>query len=176
LGAGFYARNPLYPLAKTLAAINMDALNVYGRTKDLVLIGLGYSELDDFARKAASQQNRIIVPDPEPEKGFYYRSDHFEFALQGVPAMNPEAGIDFIEKPPGYGRKTRDEFTANDYHKPSDKIKPDWDLSGMLEDLQLFGAAGLAIANADHYPQWKPGTEFKAKREAQLKAAGILPK
>jgi Zn-dependent M28 family amino/carboxypeptidase len=171
LGTGFYARNPVYPLAKTLAAINMDGLNVYGRTKDLVLVGLGHSELDDFAQKAAAQQNRVLAPDPEPEKGFYYRADHFEFALQGVPAMNPEGGIDFIDKPDGYGRKIRAEFTANDYHKPSDIIKSNWDLSGAVEDLQLLGIAGLDIANAKRYPRWKPGTEFKAKREAQLKAA-----
>jgi Zn-dependent M28 family amino/carboxypeptidase len=147
----------------------MDGLNVYGRTKDLTVIGLGYSDLDAYARKAAEKQGRVLAPDPEPEKGFYYRSDHFSFARQGVPALDPNSGIEYIGKPPGYGKKLRDYYTANDYHKPSDVIKPDWDLSGTVEDLQLFWMVGFEVANADTLPQWKPGTEFKAKREAQLK-------
>ncbi len=169
LGSEFYANNPICPLAKTLSAINMDALNMYGRTKDFTIVGLGYSDLDDYVQRVAAMQDRVIKADPEPEKGLYYRSDHFAFAKQGVPALNPESGIEYIGKPADYGRKLRDDYTTNHYHKPSDEIKPDWDLSGTVEDLQLLWKTGYDIANADRYPQWNPGTEFKAKREAQLK-------
>ncbi len=161
LGAAYYADHPLYPLAKTLAVINMDGPNTYGRTKDMTVVGLGYSELDDYAKKAAAAQGRVLVPDPEPEKGGFYRSDHFPFAKKGVPVLNADEGIQFIGKPSDFGLKKRDDYTTNDYHKPSDVIKPDWDLSGMIEDLQLLGAVGLQVANAAKYPQWKPGSEFK---------------
>jgi Zn-dependent M28 family amino/carboxypeptidase len=169
LGSEYYAENPLYPLKKTLADINMDGLNQWGKTKDLVIIGLGNSTLDDSATDIAKSQGRVIVPDAEPEKGFYYRSDHFEFAKQGVPALDADSGIDYIGKPSGYGQKKRDEYTANDYHKPSDEVKPDWDLSGAVEDLQLFFQVGYRVAQGDVFPEWKPGTEFKAKRDAMMK-------
>ncbi len=173
LGAEFYASNPIYPLAKTLAVINMDGLNVYGRTRDIILVGLGNSELDEYVEKAATRQGRVVAADPEPEKGFYYRSDHFPFAKRGVPALNPDNGIDYVGRSPEYGRKLRDDYTANDYHKPTDAIRSNWDMSGMVEDLQLFWMVGREVANADRYPEWKPGTEFKARREAELKAAGV---
>jgi Zn-dependent M28 family amino/carboxypeptidase len=169
LGAKFYAQNPIYPLSKTLAVINMDGLNVHGRTKDVTIVGLGNSELDDYARQAAARQGRVLAADPEPEKGFYYRSDHFPFVQEGVPGLNPDSGIDYIGKPSDYGRKVRDEYTENDYHRPSDVVKPNWNMSGAIEDLQLLWMVGWEVANSDRYPQWKPGTEFKAKRDAQLK-------
>lgn len=173
IGSKYYAENPLYPLVKTVANINIDGLNQWGRTKDLTIIGLGNSTLDDVTRQAAAEQKRVLRPDAEPEKGFYYRSDHFNFAKQGVPALDPSEGIDYIGKPAGYGLQKRQEYTANDYHKPSDEIKPDWDLSGAVEDVQLFFTIGLRVANTAKYPQWKPGNEFKAKRDAMLKEAGI---
>jgi Zn-dependent M28 family amino/carboxypeptidase len=169
LGSEYYAENPLYPLKNTLADINMDGLNQWGKTKDLVIVGLGNSTLDDIAAEVAKSQGRVIVPDAEPEKGFYYRSDHFEFAKVGVPALDADAGIDYIGKPAGYGQKKRDEYTMNDYHKPSDEVKPDWDLSGAVEDLQLFFQVGYRVAEAAQFPEWKPGTEFKAKRDAMMK-------
>jgi Zn-dependent M28 family amino/carboxypeptidase len=173
LGSKYYATNPLYPLNKTLADINMDEANQWGRTRDLTIVGLGNSTLDDIAREAATMQGgRTLSPDPEPENGGFYRSDHFEFAKQGVPALNPEAGIDFPGKPAGFGTQKRDDFTANDYHKPSDQIKPDWDLSGAVEDAQLYAIVGYRVAQGDKFPEWKEGTEFKAKREASLKGAG----
>jgi Zn-dependent M28 family amino/carboxypeptidase len=170
LGSEYYARNPIYPLSKTLAAINLDGVNQWGRTKDFTVIGLGASDLDDYLRQAAAEQGRTLRPDPEPEKGFYYRSDHFNFAKQGVPALDPDAGVDFIGKPEGYGTKKRDEYTNNDYHAPSDEVKPDWDLSGAAEDGQLLFAVGYRVANADTFPKSKPGNEFKAKREAMLQS------
>ncbi|HEX6560195.1 MAG TPA: M28 family metallopeptidase, partial [Longimicrobiales bacterium] len=169
LGAKYYAENPLYPLKKTLADVNMDALNTWGRTKDIVVVGYGNSTLDDVLAQAASHQNRVIAPDPEPEKGFFYRSDHFEFAKQGVPALDTDEGTDYIGKPAGYGEQKRTEYTNNDYHKPSDQIKPDWDLSGLVEDTQLFFMVGYGIAQGETWPEWKTGTEFKAKREASLR-------
>jgi Zn-dependent M28 family amino/carboxypeptidase len=168
LGSQYYSVTPIYPLAKTLANINMDGLNVHGRTKDLTLIGYGASDLDDYAREAASEQGRTIRSDPEPEKGFYYRSDHFNFAKQGVPALDPDEGIEFIGKPADYGKKVRDDYTEHDYHKPTDVIKADWDLSGAVEDLKVFFAVGYRVAQATKYPDWKPGNEFKATRDAML--------
>jgi Zn-dependent M28 family amino/carboxypeptidase len=170
LGSEYYATHPLYPLAKTAADINMDAMNVLGRTKDVTIIGLGMSTLDDVARAVAAEQDRVLKTDPEPEKGYYYRSDHFEFAKQGVPALDPHGGIDFIGKPKGWGIEMRERFMREDYHKPSDQIKPYWDLSGMVEDLQLLFSIGYRVGNADSFPAWGPGTEFKAKRDAILKA------
>ena len=171
LGAKYYAENPLYPLTKTLANINIDVLNTRGRTSDVTLVGLGMSTLEDDLIKAAREQGRVVVPDPEPEKGSYYRSDHFEFAIQGVPALYIGEGVDDIGKPQGTGLEARRRFTTEDYHKPSDDVKPDWDLSGMLEDLELYYKVGLRVADAKTFPTWKPGAEFKAKRDAMMGAA-----
>jgi len=169
LGSQYYSVTPIYPLAKTLANINIDGLNVHGRTKDLTVIGLGASDLDSYTAAAAGEQGRVIRPDAEPEKGFYYRSDHFNFAKQGVPALDPDEGIDFVGKPADYGKKVRDEYTENRYHKPQDVITSDWDLTGAREDLRVFFAVGYRVAQADTFPQWKAGNEFKAKRDVMLK-------
>jgi Zn-dependent M28 family amino/carboxypeptidase len=168
LGSEYYGNYPLYPLQKTLGVINIDGVNQWGKTSDLVVVGLGASDLDDYASAAAKEQNRTLKPDAEPEKGFYYRSDHFNFAKKGVPAFDPDAGVDYIGKPPDYGRKKRDEYTNTDYHKPSDQIKPDWDLAGATDDAKLFLAMGYRLAQAEKYPQWKAGNEFRSIREAAL--------
>ena len=168
LGSDYYATNPIHPLVKTVAVVNVDALNMWGRTKDMVVVGLGYSDLDDYMQEAAAEQGRVLKPDPTPEKGSYYRSDHFPFARQGVPALNAGGGVEFIGRPDGWGIKQLEEFTRNDYHKPSDDIRPDWTTEGALEDLQLYLAVGYRVANADALPQWKPGSEFKARRDAQF--------
>jgi Zn-dependent M28 family amino/carboxypeptidase len=170
LGSQYYAVTPVYPLEKTVANINIDGINQWGRTKDVTVIGMGASDLDDYLRDAATEQGRTLRPDPEPEKGFYYRSDHFNFAKQGVPALYIDSGVEFVDKPADYGQKKREEYTADDYHKPSDEIKPDWDLTGAVEDAQLLIAVGLRVANADRMPEWKPGNEFKAKRDAMTKS------
>ena len=169
LGSQYYATNPLYPLDRTLANINMDGLNTGGRTRDITVIGLGASELDDYAREAAAEQGRTLKPDPEPEKGFYYRSDHFNFAKLGVPSYFADEGTEFIGKPADFGMQKREYYTANDYHKPSDEIKPDWDLSGAVEDLQLFLVMGYRIAQAAKFPEWRPGNEFRAIRDSMLR-------
>jgi Zn-dependent M28 family amino/carboxypeptidase len=169
LGSQQYAEQPVYPLAKTLANINIDGVNQWGRTKDITVIGMGASDLDDYLRDAATEQGRVLRPDPESEKGFYYRSDHFNFAKQGVPALYTDTGIDFAGRPAEYSQQKRDEYTNKDYHAPSDEIKQDWDLTGAIEDTQLLFVVGYRVANADTFPEWKPGNEFKATRDAMLK-------
>jgi Zn-dependent M28 family amino/carboxypeptidase len=168
LGAKYYAQHPLYPLNKTLANINIDGANQWGRTSDVVLIGLGNSTLDDLLDSVVTGSGRTIVPDPESEKGFFYRSDHFEFAKEGVPALYADAGVNYVGKPEGWGLQKRNEYTTNDYHKPSDDVKPDWDLSGAVEDGRMLFEVGYRVAQASRWPEWKSGTEFKAKRDAML--------
>jgi len=169
LGSEYYAEHPFYPVSRTAADINMDGMDVWGKTRDITEIGKGKSALDEVVAAVAEEQGRIVRDDPEPEKGYYYRSDHFSFAKVGIPAFHPDAGVDFVGKPPGFGIKKRQEFTANDYHKPSDVIKSDWDLSGAVEDCQLYFLVGLRVANAANMPEWKPNAEFKAIRDASLK-------
>ncbi len=168
LGSQYYGDFPLYPLQTTVANINVDGINQWGRTKDLVVVGLGASDLDDYAKDAAAEQGRVLKPDAEPEKGFYYRSDHFNFAKKGVPAFDPDSGVDFLGKPPEYGKQKRDEYTNVDYHQPSDEVKADWDLAGAVEDARLFLLMGYRIAQADTIPAWKPGNEFKAIRDKSI--------
>jgi Zn-dependent M28 family amino/carboxypeptidase len=170
LGAKYYATHPLYPLNKTVANINIDGINQWGRTSDFTVIGLGNSTLDDVLTDVLKASNRTVRPDAEPEKGFYYRSDHFEFAKQGVPALDTDAGTEYVGKPAGYGIQKRDEYTKNNYHQPSDEVKPDWDLSGAVDDLRVLFRVGYSVAQADALPQWKAGTEFKAKRDSMMRA------
>jgi Zn-dependent M28 family amino/carboxypeptidase len=169
LGAKHYAENPLYPLAKTVANINMDGVNQWGRTKDIVVVGMGHSTLEDDLADAARIQGRVLQPDPEPEKGFYYRSDHFELAKQGVPALYTDSGTDYVGKSPEYSQQKRDEYTHHDYHRVTDEVKSDWDLAGAVDDARLLFLVGLRVADSGTMPEWKPGTEFKPKREAMLK-------
>jgi Zn-dependent M28 family amino/carboxypeptidase len=168
LGAKYYGENPLYPLNKTLANINMDGVNQWGRTKDITMVGDDNSTLIDLLREVSKMQTRVVNPDPEPEKGFYYRSDHFEFAKQGVPALYTDSGIDYIGKDAAFSKQKRDEYTARDYHKVSDQIKPDWDLAGAVDDAQLLMIIGHHISQTDTFPTWKSGSEFKAKRDAMM--------
>ena len=169
LGAKYLAEHPVCPLEKTLANINIDGMNPWGRTRDFVVVGLGNTTLDELAEGLARRQGRVLRPDAEPEKGFFYRADHFEFAKKGVPAFYSHAGTDFLDKPPGYGEQKRKEFTERDYHKPSDEIKADWDLAGAVEDARLLMLLGFEVSRAEQWPQWKPGTEFRARREAMLR-------
>jgi len=172
LGSAGYAEHPLYPLSKTLAVLNLDALNVHGRTRDLTIIGLGLSGLDDVVRGTAAAQGRVVKGDPMPEKGSYFRSDHFPFARKGVPSIHAGGGVDFVGQPAEYGTRVLQDYIRNDYHKPSDKVRPDWDLSGAVEDLTLYLRAGYQIASATAWPEWKPGAEWKARRDEMMKAAG----
>lgn len=170
LGAKYYAQNPLYPLAKTVANINMDGINQWGRTRDITVIGYGNSTLDDVLRDVAARDGRVLAPDPEPEKGYFFRSDHFELAKVGVPALYIGSGSDYVDKPAGHGTQKRDEYTANDYHKPSDEVKADWDLSGAVEDGRALLEVGWRVAHLRTWPTWSAGSEFKAARDASLAA------
>ncbi len=169
LGAKYYAAHPLYPLERTLADINLDVINLWGPTSDLISIGMGNSTLDDLLVEIAREHGRTVAPDADPEKGYYFRSDHFEFAKQGVPALDPKGGRQYIGKSADFGQRKQDEYTAKDYHKVSDEVKPDWDLAGAVEDLKLLAELGYRLAQGDRYPEWKPDSEFRARREAMLK-------
>jgi Zn-dependent M28 family amino/carboxypeptidase len=169
LGAKYYAEHPMYPLVRTLANINMDGLNPWGRTKDIEVIGYGQSTLEDILQKAADATGRLVTADSGPEKGRFYRSDHFEFAKQGVPGLYLKGGTFVLGKPTGYGQKKIDEYTERDYHKVSDEVKPDWDLSGGADDLKLLFEVTWQVAQGDAFPTWKAGSEFKARREAMMK-------
>jgi Zn-dependent M28 family amino/carboxypeptidase len=170
LGSEFYAKNPLYPLTKTLADINIDGIQRAGRSRDLEGIGLGNSTLDDLAASILKTEGRVLVPDADPEKGYFYRSDHFEFAKVGVPAFYTGSGLEIIGQPDGYGRQRRDEYITTDYHKVSDEIKPWWDLRGGAQDADVLFQMGLQLARGGAWPQWKDGCEFKARRDAMMAA------
>jgi Zn-dependent M28 family amino/carboxypeptidase len=168
LGSLHYATNPVYPLAKTVAAINIDGLNIWGPMRDITVVGYGNSELDDYLAAAAQTQDRVLRPDPEPEKGFYYRSDHFSFAKQGVPALYADAGLDHVEYGEEWSLERRDEYTAANYHRPSDEYDPSWDLSGGVDDLRLLLRVGYRLADESSFPNWRTGTEFRALRDSMM--------
>ncbi len=170
LGSQYYGSFPLYPLSKTVADINVDDnLSLIGRTSDVIVIGLGASDLDDYLRDVATEMGRTLKPDAEPEKGFYYRSDHFNFAKVGVPALDSDDGSDVVGQPAGWGQKKKDEYTAGIYHQPSDQVRADWDMTGYAQDAKMLFAVGYRVAQADKLPEWKPGNEFKAIRDKSLK-------
>jgi len=168
LGSQFYAQHPLYPLNKTLANINMDALNPWGPATSMLIIGAGQNTLEDLLTTVATKAGRHTDPDDQTEKGFYYRSDQFNFAKVGVPALYADSGSEIIGKP-GFGEAKRDEYTAEHYHKPSDEVNPEWDLSGMSQEAGMLIDVGRIVADGDTWPSWKEGSEFKAIREASLK-------
>ncbi len=168
LGSAYYVDNPLVPLAKTLAVINIDGGNVWGPTENMTIVGLGNSTLDDVLTAVLADQGRTVVPDPEPEKGFFYRSDHFPFARAGVPALYTDYGTVFVGKPPEFSQQIREDYNQNRYHQPSDEFDPSWDFSGAQQDFEALLQAALRIAAADTWPEWREGNEFKATRDAML--------
>ncbi len=171
LGSAYYAAEPVFPPEKTVAALNIDAMNVWGRTNDIMVVGFGNSELDDYAVEAAEAEGRVIRPDPEVEKGFFYRSDHFSLAKIGVPAFYADPGIDNIEHGEAWGIEQREQYTAERYHKVTDEFSPDWDLTGAVADLRLLFRMGYRMANESTFPNWRDGTEFKATRDSMMAAA-----
>ena len=167
LGARWYVEHPLYPLEKTLCDINLDGLNPFGRTRDLVSIGMGQTTLDATLEELVQRHGRVLRGDSEPEKGFYYRSDHYEFASHGVPAVYADSGEDLIGAPAGEGRRRHEEYTRMRYHKPADRLDDDWNLEGAVEDLELLYELGCVVARTDTWPAWRPSSEFRALREAR---------
>jgi Zn-dependent M28 family amino/carboxypeptidase len=170
LGSAHYVENPLVPLDHSVAAINMDVMNVYGPMRDITVIGLGQSELDEYVAAAAEGQDRRIRPDPNPSAGSYYRSDHFNFAKVGVPALYPDVGVDHVERGEAWTREQMDRYEAERYHKPSDAYEPEWDLRGAVQDLALIYRVGVRLTTEDAWPTWKDGSEFKATRDSMMTA------
>lgn len=170
LGSQWYVENPVYPIETTVANINMDALNTWGRVRDMVVIGHGSSELEDYLADAVDSQDRIVVPEPTPERGFYYRSDHFNFARAGVPSLYAEGGTDSREHGNDWGVEQSEDYVANRYHAPGDEYDPDWDLTGAAEDVLLYFEIGNRLANESSWPEWYEGNEFKETRDASAAA------
>jgi len=168
LGSEYYAANPVYPLDETVAAINIDALPIWGPTHDYVIVGYGKSELDEYARTAAEAGDRVVKPNPEPEKGSFFRSDHFPLAKRGVPAHYGGAGFDIVGRGEEYGRAQSDAWTQEHYHQPSDEYSDDWALGGALQDMRLWFRMGVDLGYSSNFPNWYEGTEFKAARDAMF--------
>lgn len=171
LGSEYYATNPVYPLEKSVAVINMDALGNIGSTKDLIVVGYGQSELDELAEAAAEKMDMEITPDQNPAAGYFYRSDHFSFAKVGVPALYAESGHESIERGSEWGKKQSEEYTAEHYHGPSDEYDESWDMSGIVDYSRLMFDIGYTLATSSEFPNYKEGSEFKAKRDEQMKAS-----
>jgi Zn-dependent M28 family amino/carboxypeptidase len=170
LGSKWYARHPTFPAGKIAANINYDGGNVWGHTHDVTFVGLGKSSIDQVNQLIAEEQGREVKPDQFPSRGYFYRSDQFSFAQIGVPAMYLDPGVDFVDRPEGWGKQQIDHYTEVNYHQPSDEYDPGWNLDGMILDAQMGFWTGLAIANADEMPTWNPGDEFEAARLEALAA------
>lgn len=169
LGSAYYAENPIFEPQQTIANLNIDGVNFYGATNDLSIVGYGQSEMDDITEEEAKKQGRYVTPDAQPEKGFFFRSDQFSFAKIGIPVLYVDSGMDHKAKGKEYAKEQLDQYTAERYHRPADHyVSGTWNLSGMMEDAQLFFNIGERLANSGEYPEWKEGSEFKSKRE-QLK-------
>lgn len=168
LGSSYYAKHPVFPIEQTVANINMDGLNIVGKMRDVTVIGYGNSELDLYVDEVARQQGRTVIPDPSPEKGYYYRSDHFSFAKVGIPSLYIEMGMDHVDHGVAYTKAAQDDYTENRYHKPSDEFDPNWDLSGAIDDLLLMYDIGYRLSNEKTFPNWNEGNEFRALRDAMM--------
>jgi len=171
LGARAYVAHPTFPLGRLAANINFDGANVWGRTADIAVVGMGKCDLEDRLVAAAAAQGRTVVGDPEPDKGYYYRADQLSFARAGVPALYFGSGRDYVGRPAGWGEAKDLEFLRYRYHQPNDEMLPDWDLSGAVEDTRLGYEVGLGVANADALPRWYPGDEFEPARRKALEDA-----
>ena len=165
LGSEYYAKNPIFPLAKTVGGVNMDALNSAGPAKDIVVVGRGKSDLDAYLEKVATAEKRTLVDEPTPEKGFYYRSDHFSLAKRGVPMIDFGSGQDLVEGGKEAGKKAAEDYEANRYHAPGDEYDAIKNWDGMLADLRLYYAVGRMMAMTDSWPNWTEGDEFRATRD-----------
>ena len=150
------------------AVINIDGINFLGRTRDVNVIGLGKSNLDDLILRQADAQSRIVTPDANPDRGYYYRSDQFSLAKIGVPGIYLHSGIMVRDKPEGWGEEQLEAWTDKIYHQASDEYDPSWDLSGAIEDLQLLFNVALEVADQPDLPAWTPGDEFEAARKREL--------
>ena len=170
LGAHYYAENPVFPLSQTVGGINMDAFLVGGRSKDVTAVGLGKSQLDAFLENALGADGRVVTPDPNPEAGYYYRSDHFAFAKRGVPFLYVDGGEDLVEGGRAAGAALAAEYRQKRYHGPKDEFDESWDWSGVMADLQLFYRIGRMLGASKSWPNWNDGDEFRAIRDKSCAA------
>jgi Zn-dependent M28 family amino/carboxypeptidase len=166
LGARYYAANPVFPLGQTVGGVNMDALSVAGPARNVVVVGRGKSQLDAYLARALSAENRVADNEPTPEKGFYYRSDHFEFAKRGVPMLYFEGGDDLVAGGRAAGAAAAKDYEQNRYHGPKDVLDGSWNWAGIQGDLDLYYAVGRDLATTRDWPNWNPGDEFRAARDA----------
>jgi hypothetical protein len=170
LGSQWYAENPTFAPGKIAANLNYDSGNIWGYTHDVTFVGLGKSSIDGLASMIAGEQGRVVTADQFSDRGYFYRSDQFNFAKIGVPAMYLHTGTDFVDRPPEWGREQQDQYTDVHYHQPSDEYDDSWNFDGMVQDAKLGYWTGLAIANADEMPSWNAGDEFEAARLEALAA------
>ena len=171
LGTAYYANNPVYPLAQTVGGINMDGFLMGGPAKDVITVGGGKSQLDAYLDAAMAKAGFFATPDPTPEKGYYYRSDHFEFAKLGVPMLYLDGGENLVNGGPEAGAKVKEDYTANRYHGPGDEFNEAWDWSGVLKDVQLYYVIGRMLAMSTSWPNWVEGDEFRAIRDESCAAS-----
>ena len=172
LGADYYAANPVFPLAQTVGGINMDAFLIAGPSKDVTVVGPGKSQLDQFLNAALKATGRTPTPNPNPEAGYYYRSDHFAFAKRGVPMLYVDGGEDLAEGGTEAGAAIAMDYRDNRYHGPKDEFDENWDWSGVMQDLQLFYRLGRMMGMSTSWPNWNEGDEFKATRDESCAAEG----
>jgi len=165
LGSKFYAENPVYPLGKTVGGVNMDALRVTPETRDFVITGAGKSELEDLVKPMVAAQKRDMAPEPAPERGGYYRSDHFSFARLGVPMLSGSAGQDLVEGGSAAGKALAEDYTAKRYHKPQDEYSDAWNWGAAMQDVSLYFQFGRMLAEGDAWPNWYKDAEFRAVRD-----------
>ncbi len=168
LGSAHYANDPAIPMSNTVGGINMDSMHVYGPTNDVIVVGYGSSELEDVLRNKAAAQDRMVKPEEHPEHGKYYRSDHFNFAKKGVPMLYAKSGSDHRELGPDYIKAKKAEYLKSRYHAVRDEIDDDWDLRGLVLDIEMYFAIGLELADSDEWPEWYQGNEFRSIREHSL--------
>lgn len=168
LGSAYFAENPFIPLNKIVAGVNTDAIFPRGLSKNMEIIGSGSSELEDRLEAILKTQDRYVSPDSSPQNGYFYRSDHISLAKKGVPVIYADGGADLVDGGTEAGLKFAANYTANDYHKPSDEFDPNWDFAGVAQDAQAFHTLGLEIANSTDWPNWYEGNEFRAIRDKSL--------
>ena len=168
LGSKAYADKPAFAMAKTVAGINIDAMGTAGATDDIVVVGYGNSQMDDYLKAVADTQGRVLVQEPTPEKGFFYRSDHFNLAKKGVPMLYAEGGVQVRGKPEGYGTAEAERYGAERYHKAGDEVHAEWDNGGIMQDLNAHFRIGVKISDGKDWPKWTKGNEFEAIRAASM--------
>ncbi|MEZ5914488.1 MAG: M28 family peptidase [Parvularculaceae bacterium] len=166
LGSAYMAENPPVPLKQIAGGVNIDGVLPIGPTKDIIVVGYDASELQDILAATAKEHGRYLRPDAEPEKGYFYRSDHISFAKRGVPMLYADAGIDLVDGGEEAGRAAGADYTANRYHQPSDEYSDDWDLTGMAETMEILYEVGARVAEMEGWPNWRENNEFRAIRDA----------